>query len=300
MENAQTYFCPAKINAFLAVTDRREDGFHELVSIVAPLAFGDELTVAPRPEAGFALTCDDPAVPLGGDNLVLRAAERFREQTGYAGGAAFHLVKRVPMGAGLGGGSSNAAMALRALNELADHALEPEQVHELAAEIGSDCPLFLADGPMIMRGRGEHLEPLPGQAADRLAALRLLVFKPAFGINTAWAYHTLAAGAPAGYLPKPDAEAWVKAWCHAARASVHDLGFNSLEVPAFGKFIALPTMIRQLHEVHGVRARMSGSGSACYAFLEDGVEAEAVIATVREGWGDSAWCIVTRVLRSHL
>lgn len=165
----------------------------------------------------------------------------------------------------------------------------------MAAEVGSDCPLFLRDAPVIMRGRGERLEDLPAEVVQRLAEKRVLVFKPGFSINTAWAYRTLAQGAPRGYLPTADAEAWLRSWIKTPVASVHDLGFNSLEVPAFDKHLALPTMIKVLQHKHGVRARMSGSGSACYAFLDTDAAVDDITATIREGWGEAALCEVTRI-----
>ena len=159
-----TEFCPAKINPYLAVTGRRGDGFHELVSVVAPISVGDTLEVTAA-EAGFSLSCDDPDLPTDGSNLVMKAAEMFRRKSGWKGGAEFRLQKRVPSGAGLGGGSSDAMGALRALNRLSGELLDPAALQEVAAEIGSDCPLFLHDGPVVMRGRGELIELNDGIAA---------------------------------------------------------------------------------------------------------------------------------------
>ena len=166
--NPAAAFSPAKLNLFLAVTQRRADGFHDLVSMAAPLAWGDELMTAPAD--GFALECDDPAVPADETNLVLKAARAFREATGWRGGAKFRLTKRVPPWAGLGGGSSNGVTALRALNGLAGNPLGADALASLAVQLGSDCALFLQNGPVVMRGRGERLEPLPAAAADRRAA----------------------------------------------------------------------------------------------------------------------------------
>ena len=285
----KTYFCPAKINLFLAITGRREDGFHALVSLVAPLTWGDDLDVAPSADGSFSLTCDDAEVPIEG-NLVLTAAHAFGAAVGWRGGARFHLRKRIPMGAGLGGGSSDAATALRALNDLADRPLSRAQLQRIAATVGSDCPLFLEDGPVIMRGRGELIEPLAPAAAQRLVGQRVLVFKPPFSINTAWAYGALAKEAPASYLADPEAEALLQAWLNDSSALPAALGFNSLERPAFAKFFALPVMLAMLQERHGISARMSGSGSACYAFIGDEVDLVAIQKTIREGWGTASVC----------
>ena len=146
--------CPAKLNLLLAVTGRRADGFHELVSLVAPVELGDTLTVEPALE--FSLTCDAPTLPVDDTNLVLKAAQAFRVATSWRGGARFALTKRIPSGAGLGGGSSDAATALLALNRLAGEPLAPAALAQVAAEVGSDCALFLPGGPVVMRGRGDR------------------------------------------------------------------------------------------------------------------------------------------------
>jgi len=203
---------PAKINLYLAVTGRRTDGFHNLVSVVAPLAWGDLLQIETGEHGDFSLTCDDPAVPCDDANLVLKAARVFQEASGWKRGARFHLQKRIPMGAGLGGGSSNAVASLRGLNALAGEPLSENALAELAARLGSDCMMFLHDGPVVMRGRGERVEALPSAIAARLSGQRVLLFKPSFGIGTPWAYGRLASLAKAEkgaavYLPEADAEA---------------------------------------------------------------------------------------------
>ncbi len=288
-------FAPAKLNLFLAVTGRRADGFHDLVSVVVTLAHGDTLRAEPAPE--LALTCDDPEVPLGEGNLVLKAARAFAGATGWSGGVRFALEKRIPAGAGLGGGSSDAVAALRALNRLAgpERGLAPEELRAVAAGLGSDCPLFLAGGPLVMRGRGERVELLPEEAVRRLRGRRVLVFKPGFGISTPWAYGRLAAGAPGSYLPAADAEARLAAWLGSSGAAAEDLLFNSMEPPAFTKFVALPVLLERLRGEFGLQPRMSGSGSACYAFLPDGLEAGRVAARVREAWGGAAFVVETRI-----
>ena len=291
--NPAVLHCPAKLNLLLAVTGRRADGFHELVSVVVPVEFGDTLTVEPAGE--FSLTCDDPAVPADGTNLVLKAAQAFRAATAWRGGARFSLAKRIPAGAGLGGGSSDAAAALTALNRLAGGPFAPAALAKLAAEVGSDCALFLAGGPVVMRGRGERVERLPEAAAARLRGRRVLIFKPGFAIATPWAYARLAARAPAGYTPAAEAEARLAGFVTAAGADAvcEELLFNDLERPAFAKFIALPVLLAQLRSQFGLAPRMSGSGSACFALLPAGAPVAAITAAVRAAWGGSAFVVET-------
>jgi len=215
-------FAPAKLNLFLAITGRRADGFHDLVSVATTLEFGDtlraEVSGVTEPVAGrggFTMTCDDAEVPVDDSNLVLKAARAFARATGWPrveSGVTFFLEKRVPMGAGLGGGSSDAVAALRALNALSGMRLGAEELVRIAAGVGSDCALLLSDGPLVMRGRGERIEALPETAGGRLRGRRVLVFKPAFGIATPWAHAQMAKAAPGSYLPEKEAEARLAAW----------------------------------------------------------------------------------------
>ena len=294
---------PAKINIFLAVTGKRPDGFHELVSVAAPLAWGDSLRIEPvavrSGEGQFSLTCDDPDVPGDEGNLVLKAARAFQEATGWNGSAHFQLEKRIPTGAGLGGGSSNAVAALRGLNALAGEPLSPAALRELATRLGSDCALFLHDGPVVMRGRGERVEALPSAAAARLRGLPVLLFKPAFGISTPWAYARLAAmaaKAPEGhpvYFSADEAEQRLASWLQKPEEPLGALLLNTMELAAFAKFAALPVLLAQLEVEFGLAPRMSGSGSACFALLPAEAQVEAIIAAIQDAWGPAAWVVRT-------
>jgi 4-diphosphocytidyl-2-C-methyl-D-erythritol kinase len=287
--------CPAKLNLLLAVTGRRPDGFHELVSVVAPVEFGDTLTV--EPAADFSLSCDDPTVATGESNLVLKAAEAFRAATGWKGGAKFILAKRTPTGAGLGGGSSDAAAALKALNQLAGGMVAAPALAQIAASVGSDCALFLPGGPVVLRGRGERVERLREAAAGALRGRRVLIFKPAFAIPTPWAYTALAAQSRRGYRPGAEAEARVSAFIHTAstRGELDPLLFNDFERVVFAKFVALPVLSEQLRQKYGLVTRLTGSGSACFAFLPTDAPLADIIASVRAAWGESAFVIETRL-----
>jgi 4-diphosphocytidyl-2-C-methyl-D-erythritol kinase len=282
-------FSPAKINLFLAVTGRRADGYHELISVVAPLTFGDELTAQTgegRPETGkqFSLECDDPAVPVDDSNLVLKAAQAFAAATDWKATVRFRLAKRIPVGAGLGGGSSNATAALLALNRLTGAGLSRAALMALAAGVGSDCPLFLPGGPVVMRGRGEQVEALPAAAARRLQGRPVLLFKPGFGVSTAWAYEQVAAAAPQGYLSAAEAGRRLVAWIEG-EADATELLFNNLEPVVFRKYLALPVLLERLRTHFGLAARMSGSGSACFALLPAGAPTAEISAAIVEAWG---------------
>jgi 4-diphosphocytidyl-2-C-methyl-D-erythritol kinase len=307
-----TVFSPAKLNLFLAVTGRRPDGFHDLVSVVAPVDFGDELKAEARGErrearGQFSLKCDNAEVPMDGTNLVLRAAEAFATATGWKGKVRFKLTKRIPMGAGLGGGSSNAVAALRAMNHVAGKPLDEAQLARLAAGLGSDCMLFLQNGPVVMRGRGERVEPLPAAAAARLRGRRVLIFKPGFGISTPWAYGRMVARGT-DYLAAPTAEARLAAWVDGM-AAAEELLSNNMEPAAFAKYVALPQLLERLRREFGVATAMSGSGSACFALLREPagdragarpgqveVEVTAMKQHIRECWGTGAFVQETRLV----
>jgi len=287
-------FSPAKINLFLAITDRRADGFHNLVSVVAPLDFGDTLWFEPAETGALRLECDDATVPLDASNLILRAAELYREATGAAVHGCFRLAKRIPMGAGLGGGSSNASSALLLLNSHFGHRLSPDVLTSLAARLGSDCPLFLQSGAVVIRGRGACVESLPQSARMRLQGRRLLLFKPSFGISTPWAYKEMAAQ-PSTYLPAPEAEGRLANWLSASEQPAEALLFNNMEIVAFRKQLALPTLMEEIRRVHGLVPRMSGSGSCCFVLLPEDFKLAGLLQQIWEAWGAEAFVQETRL-----
>jgi len=284
---------PAKINLFLAVTGRRADGFHDLLSVAAPLAWGDEISVESKGDS-FSVECDAEGIPTDGTNLVARAAAAFAEASGWRGGARFEIAKRIPAGAGLGGASSDATSALLALNDLAGRPLDAAGLARVASGVGSDCALFLGGGPVVMRGRGERVEPLPREPSLRIRGRRILVFKPGFAIATPWAYGRLAAS-PGRYVSASWAEGRLASWIRNPDAAAKDLLFNSMEPPAFAKFAALPLLLAALRERFGIATGMSGSGSACFALLAEEADAAPIVAAIREAWGPSAFAVDTRL-----
>ncbi len=295
-------FAPAKLNLFLAVTGRRADGFHDLVSLVAPLDFGDTLRLVPtavtakESAVGGAdeLVCDAPGVPTDASNLVLKAAAAWRAAGGRAPWVRFELEKRTPAGAGMGGGSSDGVAALRGLQEIAEVPVPDARLAELAAGLGSDCPLFLAGAPTIMRGRGERLEFLTATERARLTGRRVLVCRPSFGIDTPWAYGRLVAGAPGTYTPAATAELRLATW-RSGELELEALLANSFEPVAFAKFVAMPALATRLRDRCGLRLHLTGSGSACFALLPDGRDATDALAEVRAAWGADAFATEARL-----
>jgi 4-diphosphocytidyl-2C-methyl-D-erythritol kinase len=176
---------PCKVNLLLNILGRRADGFHELETIMQPVNLCDELAFESI-RKGIELSCSDPALPADSRNLVYRAAERFIASAGVSGGVRIRLEKKIPLAAGLGGGSGNAATTLLALNELFDHPLPGKKLFEIAASLGSDVPFFLQEKPALAVGRGENIQPLENFPALKDKAF--LLIHPGFGIATPWAY----------------------------------------------------------------------------------------------------------------
>ncbi|MCX5891772.1 MAG: 4-(cytidine 5'-diphospho)-2-C-methyl-D-erythritol kinase, partial [Deltaproteobacteria bacterium] len=175
--------CPAKVNLYLRVLGRRADGYHDLVTVMQPLSLADELTVTPGGEA-IRFTCDHPDLQ-GPENLVYRAALGFQEAAGVKVAAHFELRKRIPVAAGLGGGSSDAAGALKALNHLYGSPLAEAQLQVLAAGLGADVPFFLGKGPAVGRGTGTELTPMA------LPPYNYLLLNPGVPLSTRWVYENL-------------------------------------------------------------------------------------------------------------
>src|SRR4030095_15842186 len=167
---------PAKINFSLKVLGRRSDGFHEIETLIAPISLCDETKIEERSgKQGIAFRCDDPSVPKGEDNIVVRAANLFFKETKITSSISIALKKRIPHGAGLGGGSREAASTLMALNELFETNLPREALAKMAVVIGSDVPFFIFESAAVCKGRGELVSP------TRLGQpLPLLLLKPQF------------------------------------------------------------------------------------------------------------------------
>src|SRR6202521_4124506 len=177
-------YAPAKINLSFEIKGRRGDGFHEIATLMAPISLSDRLTIERgKTTGGIQFSCDDASLSNGEENLVVQAARLFLKATKIGAGVEIALEKKIPHGAGLGGGSSDAATTLLGLNELFETRLERKAFIDLAAQLGSDVPFFILGSPALCRGRGEIVEP-----ARLPARFNLLLVKPGFGVPTPWAY----------------------------------------------------------------------------------------------------------------
>ena len=286
-------FSPAKINLTLAITGKRGDGFHRLTSLVAPLSFGDDVTVGVlRGGSGIVLTTSNPALAVDETNIAWSAADRFLKRFGIDASVNIRIEKRIPIGAGLGGGSSNGSSVLSGLAKLFDID-DVEALTNIAEELGSDSPLFLSPEPLIMRGRGELIERLESDVIRTIAGKSVIVLKPGFGISTTWAYGALAA-APQDYASDSEAEAKLEEWKRGER-SLESLFMNSFDGVVGRKFPSIPLLLESIRTETGAACLMSGSGSSCFA-LCDGSEIDRIRSIVAEKWGQNAFFEVARIL----
>ena len=267
-----TLEAPAKLNLSLRVVRRREDGFHDIDSLMVRVPGLHDL-ITFNDSASDDFRCDDPNVPEDGSNLVVKARVAYREATGFDQPFDIFLQKKVPHGAGLGGGSSDAAATLVGLNRLNGDALDTPRLMEIAATLGSDIPFFL--GPPVARatGRGEVIE-----AAAALPSLPILLLKPSFGVATPDAYKRWK---DSRELPGITYGPQVFPWGELV---------NDLERPVFEKHLFLAEVKAWLMAQQGVAgALMSGSGSTMFAVLDDPSQAEAIITAARAQLDPTLW-----------
>jgi 4-diphosphocytidyl-2-C-methyl-D-erythritol kinase len=177
---------PAKVNLRLEILKKREDGYHELRTIFQKISLHDTLRFSLRRKGGVSIAADHPKLPLGRNNLVYKAAQSMLKISGYKGGVDIEIAKRIPLGAGLGGGSSNAATTLTALNHLLETSLPKKELMGMGLEIGADVPFFFLKGGAIGSGIGERLKKA------ELPDLWYVLIYPNFEVSTGWAYRNFA------------------------------------------------------------------------------------------------------------
>ena len=272
---------PAKINLSLKILGRRNDGFHEIDTLIAPISLYDEIRIDKgRLGKGIEFRCDNPSVPQGGDNLAVRAAKAFFEAAKIDPAVSIELKKKIPHGAGLGGGSSDAASVLLALNKLFDVKLSREALAEMAAPIGSDVPFFIFQSAARCEGRGEIVTPVKLQRQ-----FSILLLKPAFAVSTAWAYSR---------------------WQHSRevpgiRYEAQEFGgqtfANDLERPVFEKFVFLVQLKMWLLSQSEVGAAlMSGSGSTMFVVMRENADADSVATRAKAALDPDLWTCACKTL----
>ena len=263
---------PAKINLSLRILRQRPDGFHEIDTLMVKLpGLADEITITPA--ESFSFTCDDPSLPTDGGNLIVKAATALSGEAGEELPYHIHLEKRIPHGAGLGGGSSNAATTLLALNSQLPEPLTPESLHALAAALGSDVPFFLYAGAARCTGRGEIIT-----ATEAPPAVPIVLFKPSFSVPTPDAYRNCLDAEP---LP-------------GIRYNEQHFGnltlINDLEKAVFAKHRYLAELKDWLlHRRDTKAALMSGSGSTMFVILHPNADPKRLISSAHKYFDSNLW-----------
>jgi len=272
---------PAKINLFLKVLRRRPDGFHEVETFISPISLCDQIKIDKNKRGqGISFRCDDPSVPQGGENLAVRAANAFFAATQMKPAVSIVLKKKIPHGAGLGGGSSDAAAVLLALNQLFATRLSRQKLAKLGSTIGSDVPFFIFESAAVCTGRGEIVTP-----KKLTEQLSILLVKPDFGVSTPWAYKRWqnSRELPGISYVQQDFRG-------------HKL-HNELERPVFEKFVFLARIKTWLLEQKEVAAAlMSGSGSTIFAVLRPNVDVDLVAQSARKELDREIWTCVCETL----
>ena len=283
---------PAKVNFLLNILGRRPDGFHEVETLLHPVPLYDQLELT-RTGSDIELTSSNSSLPVDATNLVHRAATAFFTAAHITDGVKIHLVKNIPLAAGLGGGSSNAANTLLGLNLLFDQPLKEDRLVELAASLGSDVPFFLQSKPALAVGRGERIIPL--EFFPALTSAWIILIHPGFGVSTPWAYNQLT-GFPEALHGRPG-----RAQKLADDLSCDDLAigahgfYNALEAPVLRKYPLL-SLFQEFLRAHGAIATlMSGSGSSTFALAAERAVAERLLAQFKEQFGPTHWTACLRL-----
>lgn len=276
---------PAKLNLFLEVLGKRPDGFHEIETVMAPVSLFDSLIVTETATGPIELECErttpdqgaeahgaaqaeEPTLPTGAENLVVRALETLRHTAGISRGARVRLVKRIPLAAGMAGGSTDAAAALAAANLAWGLNWPDERLAETAATLGSDVPFFFARAAALCRGRGEKIKPLA-----EAPPLDFVVVKPPLGLSTADVYRACR---PAD---RPQtATALIDAWRRGDKAALGRRLHNRLQEAAERLCDFVERLTRELARFAVLGHQMSGSGTSYFALCRDARQARRTAA----------------------
>lgn len=270
----------AKINLSLRILGKREDGYHELETLMTEISLHDTLRLERLPnESPWKLTCSRPELETA-DNLVANALRAIEAEVAVPLPVAVHLEKRIPSGAGLGGGSSDAAATLRGVTKLFNLEIGTGRLLEIAATLGSDVPFFLFGRPCLCTGRGDAPRPVPLRTGHDF-----VLFKLPFDIPTPWAYRQWSSSKEAAeFAYREQKLPWVTL-------------VNDLERPVYAKYLILGQLknwLLQQEEV--VAALLTGSGSALFAVLHEAEQAPALLARARERYGEQLWAEPAKTL----
>ncbi len=269
---------PAKVNLRLEILRRREDGYHELRTILQKISLYDVISVFLKKERGIAISTDHPGLPIGRGNLVYRAAQMILKRLEYKGGLHIDIRKEIPMGAGLGGGSSNAATVLKALNQLLKMDLPTRELMEMGSDIGADVPFFLFEGAAVATGIGERLKKI------ELPELWYVLINPKFEVSTRWAYRNFILTKRRFHFKF---HKFLKTPEEISQLLWNDLeGVVSLEYPEIG------VMKKMLLSAGAIGALMTGSGPTVFGIFSEKGDASKAYKKVKRMVKQKRWAVL--------
>jgi 4-diphosphocytidyl-2-C-methyl-D-erythritol kinase len=269
---------PAKVNLRLEILRRREDGYHELRTLMQKISLSDTLYVSLEKEKGISITTDHPDLPLGKKNLVYRAAQVILKKSKYKGGLHIDIRKEIPLGAGLGGGSSDAATTMKALNQLLDIGLPAKELMKIGSGIGADVPFFFLDGAAVASGIGERLKKI------ELPDLWYVLINPNFEVSTRWAYQNFVLTKRhfhfnlQGFVKTPE--------------EISSLLWNDLEGVVSHKYPQIEGMKKMLLSAGASGALMTGSGPTVFGVFSGKREAEKAFKKLEDKVRRRGWIIL--------
>jgi 4-diphosphocytidyl-2-C-methyl-D-erythritol kinase len=264
----------AKINLFLHVTGKKPDGYHELCMLMCRVGIKDEITLTPGTGRGF-VDCDLPGIPCDDSNLVIKALNLFGEASGIDKGADISIKKKIPAGAGLGGGSSNAAAVLTGLNRFYGNVLSEQKLLETGLKIGADVPFFISGGPSIVTGIGEKLEKV-----NKIKPYHLVIVWPGVGLSTGEVYKNFNLGLT-NYKKKTKSRL-----LNAGKIDPLELLHNDLELPAIKMSGFISVLKKMMMESGAEGSLMSGSGSAVFGLFNSVEKAQAAGDIIENNLGN--------------
>jgi len=276
MTNTLHLESPAKVNLRLEILKRREDGYHELRTVFQKISLHDTLYFSLKKERGVSITANHPKLPVGKENLVYRAVQSMLKVSGYRGGVHIEIEKRIPLGAGLGGGSSNAATTLKALNQLFEMNLPEKELMGMGLKVGADVPFFFLKSAAIGSGIGERLKKV------KLPDLWYVLIHPNFEVSTRWAYqHFVLTNQQfhinlQRFLKTPD--------------EISSILLNHLEAVVSKKYPQIGIMKKILLSAGALGAMMTGSGPTVFGLFPEAESTARAYEKIRKmvkrkGWG---------------
>lgn len=269
---------PAKVNLRLDILRRREDGYHELKTVLQKISLCDTLSVSLKKEKGISISTDHPSLPIGKRNLVYQAVQMILKKSEYKGGLHIDIRKEIPLGAGLGGGSSNAATTLKALNQLLEIGFPTKELMEMGLSIGADVPFFLLEGAAVATGIGERLKKI------ELPDLRYVLINPKFEVSTRWAYQNFILTKRHFHF---NLQGLVK-----TPEEISRLLWNDLEGVVSHKYPQIEGMKKMLLSAGALGALMTGSGPTVFGVFSGKREAEKALKKLEDKVRRRGWIIL--------